>query len=83
MKRHIHMSQSVPGALKNWDKKMWEAVADDNGTTADRLKEKFRILEFKGVKVIPLNGVYCEGYSDQDGCPGHEIKVDDITKGVV
>lgn len=74
MKKTIHWSQSVQGALKNWDKAMWKSIAADNNMHPDALKEKFRIMDYKGIKVIPLNGIYCEGYSDQDGCPGHEVK---------
>jgi len=67
----IHICQSVSGALKNWSKKEWESVAKHNKMTADALKERFRIYEFEGKRVIPL-GEPCEGFSYQDGCPGHE-----------
>ena len=70
--RRIHMCQSVPGALRNWNKAQWEGVARDNKTTAVRIKEKFRIMEFEGVKVIPF-GEPCEGFSYDTGCPGHEM----------
>jgi len=69
----IHCSQSISGALKNWSRKDWERVAADNGTTAVALKEKFRIWEFEGKKVLPLSDE-CEGFSYETGCPGHPIK---------
>lgn len=72
MKRSVHVCQSVRGALKNWDKKDWEHVAKQNGKTVVGVKEWFRIKEFEGVKVIPI-GDRCEGFSDETGCPGHEI----------
>lgn len=68
----IHMCQSVRGALKNWDKNQWKQVAQDNGMSVERCKEWFRIQEHNGVKVIPF-GERCEGFSDIDGCPGHEV----------
>lgn len=71
MKKTFHFCQSVGGAIKNWKKKDWEVVAKDNKTTVNRLKEKFRIMEFEGIKVIPI-GEKCEGFSDQTGCPGHK-----------
>jgi hypothetical protein len=67
---HFHVCQSVSGALRNWTKKDWEMVGNDNGMHPDAVKERFRILEFKGVKVVPI-GPRCEGFSDQNGCPGH------------
>lgn len=72
MRQTTHMCQSVAGAIANWTRRDWATVAAENGTTADRLKEKFRIMEFEGVKVIPF-GKPCEGFSDQTGCPGHPI----------
>lgn len=73
-RRRLHFSQSVSGALKHWTKDQWETVAQENNTTAERLMEKFRIMEFEGKKLIPMNGIYCEGYSFENGCPGHEAK---------
>lgn len=71
MGTRIHVCQSVQGALKNWKKKEWESVARSNDTTADALKEQFRIFDFEGKRVIPL-GEACEGFSYQTGCPGHK-----------
>lgn len=72
MRTHHHVCQSVSGALRNWGRKEWSGVADENGITVAALKERFRILEFKGVRVIPF-GDRCEGFSDLTGCPGHPI----------
>lgn len=66
------MCQSVKGALKNWDESQWEDVAKDNSMTVDAVKERFRIYEFEGKKVIPIHEP-CEGFSYQEGCPGHEV----------
>lgn len=72
MKKTYHICQDVRGAIKNWTKQQWADVARDNGISVDRCKEWFRIQEFNGVKVIPI-GPRCEGFSDIDGCPGHEV----------
>ena len=77
MRKTIHMCQSVSGAIKNWNKKTWEAVAKDNGMTVPYLKEKFRIMEFEGKKVIPIHEE-CEGFSYETGCPGHLITKDEL-----
>lgn len=73
MSTTIHICQSVSGAIKNWDKKTWQAIAKDNNMTVEAIKERFRIYEFEGKKVIPI-GDPCEGFSYQDGCPGHEAR---------
>lgn len=73
MRRTIHLCQSVSGALKHWDNSTWKAVAKDNNITVECLKERFRIMEFEGKKVIPLHEE-CEGFSYETGCPGHEVK---------
>lgn len=72
MRKRIHVCQSVSGALKNWNKEQWAAVAADNKMSVEYLKAKFRIMEFEGKKVIPLHEE-CEGFSYETGCPGHEI----------
>jgi len=69
----MHMCQSISGALRNWDKKTWEIVARDNNMTVNAVKEKFRIWEFEGKKVIPFNEP-CEGFSYETGCPGHPVE---------
>lgn len=70
MRRTIHFCQSVDGALKHWSKNQWQQVAKDNKMTLDAVKERFRIYQFEGKKVIPI-GEPCEGFSYVDGCPGH------------
>lgn len=67
-----HFCQSVSGAIRNWDKKTWEEVGRDNNMTGPQMKERFRIMEFEGKKVIPINKE-CEGFSYETGCPGHPI----------
>lgn len=73
MKTKIHMCQSVSGALKNWTRTQWAAVAKDNGMTVEGLKQKFRIMEFEGKKVIQLYEGQCDNFSDQEGCLGHPV----------
>ncbi len=71
-KSTLHVCQSVSRALKNWKKKTWEAMGRDNDMTAAQIKERFRILEFEGIKVLPI-GKECEGFSYETGCPGHPV----------
>lgn len=73
MKRTIHICQSVEGALKNWKKSEWKSLAKSNNCTIDEVKEYFWQCMREGKRVIPI-GEPCEGFSFQDGCPGHEIK---------
>lgn len=67
----LHVSLSVEGALKNWKKSEWQALAKSNGCTADEMKEGFWALLREGKQVIPL-GPECEGFSYTTGCPGHK-----------
>jgi hypothetical protein len=67
----IHVCQSVTGALKNWTARDWRHIANDNHMTVPQIKERFRIYEFEGKKVIPF-GSACKGFSYETGCPGHE-----------
>lgn len=65
-----HICQSVSGALRNWSKIDWDNIGADNGITGAVLKERFRIMDFNGIKVIPLHE-RCDGFDDIKGCPGH------------
>lgn len=71
-RRRIHICQSVEGALKNWTRKQWLAVAAENNMTPGQAKKQFELYRFEGKKVIPI-GDPCEGFSYIDGCPGHQI----------
>lgn len=75
MKTIRHLCVDVSGALKNMkrDKKTWKKVAEENGLTLPQLEERFRIMEYKGIRVIPMTKERCDGFSDQDGCPGHKV----------
>ncbi len=68
----LHCCQSVEGALRNWGKSEWNHIARENGITVNQAKERFRIMEFEGKKVIPF-GEPCEGFSYETGCPGHPV----------
>jgi hypothetical protein len=68
-----HICQSVEGALRNWKKRDWNAVAQSNNSTATEMENHFWDLHSKGTKVIPI-GEPCEGFSYQTGCPGHPTK---------
>jgi len=72
MTRTIHICQSIQGALKNWEPRIWRRVARDNNITVRNLKNVFQHYLDEGKKVLPIHGP-CEGFSYQDGCPGHEV----------
>lgn len=71
MVRRIHVCQSIEGALRNWSKRDWKSLAKSNGITADEAMDYFWEQHAMGRKVLPI-GEPCEGFSYQDGCPGHE-----------
>lgn len=77
----LHLCQSVSGALRNWTKDIWDSVGAQNNMTGNQMKEKFRIMEFEGKKVIPF-GKACDGFSYETGCPGHE-KQEKTPQGVI
>jgi hypothetical protein len=74
--RHIHMSQSVTGPLKNWNKRDWNSMAKcwtrEDGThpTGDELKEFFIEKLGEGWKVLPVGK--CDNFDKEKGCRGHE-----------
>jgi hypothetical protein len=80
MGRHIHICQSVSGALRNWTKAEWNRVAKENDMgkgyggnfPGEYAKWEFKNMLADGIKVIPI-GEKCEGFSYQTGCPGHPI----------
>ncbi len=76
MKRKIHICQSISGALKNWSKEEWNALAKDNKMTAFDLQAEFWKMHLDGKKVMPISQA-CEGFSYETGCPGHEIVEDE------
>lgn len=70
--RRLHLCMSVSGALKN---RSFEGLTDDKGRPLSRAMAEFELrrLQDAGVKVIPVSKD-CEGFSDQTGCPGHEVE---------
>ena len=72
MSRRIHISQSVDGALANWKARDWKMIAKDNGVSVSQAKKYFAVKQAEGVKRLPI-GPRCKGFSDETGCPGHEV----------
>jgi hypothetical protein len=74
MKRH--MSLCLAGALK-WRKNLKGIFTDENGNEVSHMEAKKYIKECieKGWRVIPMSEEPCEGFSYQDGCPGHVVSV--------
>jgi len=72
MSRKIHFCQDIQGALNNWSLDQWKAVARDNKITVEQVKSQFRHYLREGKRVLPFSEE-CDGFSYQDGCPGHEV----------
>lgn len=72
---HYHFSQSIEGALKNWNRLEWLNVARNNGMTIEEIKIEFEIMLVQGKRLLPLGD--CEGFSYVDGCPGHSLETVD------
>lgn len=64
-----HLSQSVSGALANWNKKTWAAVGKDNDMTGEEVRARFLVMQMDGIELIPIGD--CKGHSSTTGCPGH------------
>lgn len=70
MHKIIHLSQSIEGALKHWNRSMWKMIADDNNMTVAECKEQFKIMLSEGKKVLPISKD-CKTFDYVNGCPGH------------
>lgn len=84
MARNIHLSQSIRGALMNWDDEDWVGVVrDDAGRLMHPREVKAAFLDHlaRGVELLPIGGP-CEGFDPVTGCPGHEISEEsEVTVG--
>jgi hypothetical protein len=69
--KRIHMCQDIRGALKNWKKKDYQTAFPT--LSVDEAREHLLDCLAKGWKVLPF-GSPCEGFSYQDGCPGHPME---------
>ena len=75
--RRVHSSVDLRGLL-TWDNKdlrVWlSAFAFDDGPAADvrTLRSKLLDLVLAGTRYLPM-GEPCEGWTDADGCPGHDV----------
>lgn len=77
----IHASYSIRGALTHWTKRDWnrwaKAANRTDGTknvTGDELKEDFLDRFAEGERYLWIgDGDPCEGWTPQEGCPGHVL----------
>lgn len=75
MSTHYHLSQSIPGALKNWTLRDWKKatkwIAKDDGSrmTADELKCAFLDELAQGHTHLSFGG--CDNFDPKKGCLGH------------
>lgn len=66
----FHLSQSVDGALNHWGAAEWHSLARENKTTVENVRKYFEKAKLEGKRVISIGGE-CEGFSYDNGCPGH------------
>lgn len=70
--RH-HMCVDIAGVLR-WPDKMLSNLFTDEGEkrSGKVVRDWLKLQLAQGKRVLPM-GERCEGFSDIDGCPGHEI----------
>lgn len=73
MPKTIHMCVDLQGSLRRTDRELSALFHGDNGETLSGryVRDWIKLQLMKGIKVVPM-GPRCEGFSDIDGCPGHE-----------
>lgn len=70
-----HMSVSINGLLKNYDRKRINFLEDDNGRrlSDSEARDEIARLQERGHKLIPCGK--CEGFDPfGGGCPGHPME---------
>lgn len=80
MKKRIHMSQSVSGAIRNWTKAEWKRNAksitiDGKHLNGEATRDAFIEMLASGIRYIPIGE--CDNFDPQSGCLGHELPDDD------
>ena len=75
MRTHHHMRIDVRGVLTNWNPRDWRGCVTTRAgrtlTTAE-VHEGFLDALAAGKRYVPL-GEPCEGWTDEEGCPGHPL----------
>lgn len=69
IKRTLHLSQSIEGALKNWSELDWGmSLLNDDGSYMNSAKAKSIFLKLKdeGKRVLPIG--HCPNFDYQKGC---------------
>ena len=71
-----HTSASVDGMIRN---RAFDCFQNEDGSlmSSDDAQNELMGLHANGVKCIPC-GPKCDGFSDDDGCPGHRVPALDL-----
>jgi len=76
--RRIHMSHSITGPLKNWNRSDWVRATkyilknDGSKFSVDELKDHFLSELAKGHEKFPMGD--CDNFDWKKGCLGHPMK---------
>ncbi len=70
--RTFHMCVCIEGVLRWPDKDLRNLFTDEHGNkqSGRYVRDFLRLQLHNGKKVLPM-GEPCEGFSYEDGCPGH------------
>lgn len=73
MKRY-HMMLDVAGAIRNRSFKGFPNRKTGGWLTPKEAERRLRLLAAHGVKLIPMGDGPCPDFSQETGCPGHEVE---------
>lgn len=81
MKKKIHISQSVAGAIRDWSKNDWKRNAksitvDGKYMSGEDLRDIWIELLASGTRYVPLGE--CDNFDPQSGCRGHELPDEEV-----
>ena len=73
--RTFHMCVDIEDVLRWPDKDLRALFTDDDGSKKPGkvIRDLLKLQLAQGKRVLPM-GKRCEGFSDIDGCPGHETQ---------
>lgn len=71
----FHMCVDISGVLRWPDKDLGKLFTDESGNYSDgrMVRDWLKLQLAHGKRVLPM-GKACEGFSYQDGCPGHPVE---------
>ena len=80
MRTQHHMRIDVRSVLRNWNPRDWRGCVAEEGTgrvlSTDEVHDGFLDALAAGKRYLPF-GKPCEGWTPEEGCPGHSLPDDD------